>query len=155
MRLRDRLILPEGTPIGLGLSHASLPKAPAFGGERLRNTRSTYPGEGDNLWKPRLIPHRDEVLRCLRPESRRRGYGSAKAPGWDRGPSGSRWGNGPPSRRRVRAVRAGARRWPLRQGARPYGAQQTRKLRNAGNRDGASPSASLIGRLSPSLNSSG
>ena len=63
------------------------------------------------------------------------------ARGWGCGRSGSWWGNGPPSLRPVRAVRAGARRWALRQGPRPYGAQQARNLRNAGNRDGATPSA--------------
>ncbi len=34
-----------------------------------------------------------------------------------------------------------ARRWILRHESRPYGAQQARKLRNAGNRDEGTPSA--------------
>jgi len=135
------LILPEGTPIGLGLSHASrLGAHPAPGGARLSNTRSTYPGDRDILGKLRVIPGRGGVLECPRPESRR-GGGPAEAPGWDRGLSGSRWGNGPPSLRRVRAVGAGARRWALRQGPRPYGAQQARNFRNGRKPDGVSPSA--------------
>jgi len=138
--MRDRLILPEGTPIGLGLSHASRLGALAPGGARLSNTRSTYPGDRDNLGKLRLIPDRSRVLECPCSESRR-GGSPAEAPGWDRGLSGSRWGNGPPSLRRVRAVGAGARRWALRQGPRPYGAKQARKLHNVRKHDGATPSA--------------
>src|SRR5207245_6008779 len=34
-----------------------------------------------------------------------------------------------------------ARRWILRHESRPYGAQQSRKLRNVGNHDGGTPSA--------------
>src|SRR3989442_14067002 len=34
-----------------------------------------------------------------------------------------------------------ARRWILRHESRPYGAQQSRKLRNEGNHDGGTPSA--------------
>ncbi len=139
-RMRDRLILPEGTPIGLGLSHASRLGALAPGGARLSNTRSTCPGDRNNLGKLRLIPDRGGFLEWVHPQSRR-GNGPAEAPGWDRGPSGSRWGNGPPSLRRVRAVGAGARRWALRQGPRPYGAQQARNFPNARKREGVSPSA--------------
>ena len=149
------MILPEGTPIGFGLSHASLLGVPTPSSERLRNTWSTYPRGQDNPWKLGLILDRGEVQECLRPQSRREGYGLVEALGWDHVPSGCRWGNGPPSRRRVRAVRAGARRWALRQGPRSYGAQQIRKFRNARKRDGASPSAILNGWLSRSLNSSG
>ena len=50
------------------------------------------------------------------------------------------WCQGPPRLRSVRAVRAGARRWPLRQRARPYGVQQARKLANARKREPANPS---------------
>ena len=77
------------------------------------------------------------------------------ARGWAGGRLGSWWGNGPPSRRSVRAVRAGARRWTLRHGSRPYGAQQARNLRNAGNRDGGTPSAVATPRLFRSVKSSG
>ena len=77
------------------------------------------------------------------------------ARGWVCGGLGSWRGNGPPSRRSVRAVGAGARRWTLRHGSRPYGAQQARNLRNAGNRDGGTPSAYALRRLFPSLKSSG
>lgn len=77
------------------------------------------------------------------------------ARGWGCGLSGSWRGNGPPSRRRVGAVRAGAPRWALRQGPRPYGAHQGRNFRNAGNRDGVTPSAARRGRLFPGLKSRG
>ena len=50
-------------------------------------------------------------------------------------------GNDLTSQRRVRGVKALARRWFLRHETRPYGAQQARKLRNAGNRDEGTPSA--------------
>ena len=84
-----------------------------------------------------------------------RHHAAATARGWVRGRSGCWWGNGPPSRRPVRAVRAGARRWALRQGPRPYGAQQARNLRNPRKRDGVTPSATPKGWLFPSLNSWG
>jgi hypothetical protein len=47
-------------------------------------------------------------------------------------------------------VRAGAPSWALRQGPRPYGAHQARNVPNAGNREGATPSASER-RLFPAL----
>ena len=56
---QHRLILPDPTAIGVGLSHASrAPRATAGRGGRLSNTWLTYPREGDNLGKLRLIPHR-------------------------------------------------------------------------------------------------
>ncbi len=77
------------------------------------------------------------------------------ARGWGRGGLGSWWGNGPPSLRSVRALRGGARRWTLRHGSRPYGAQQARNLRNARKRDGGTPSAHALRGLFRSVNSSG
>ena len=142
------LILPEAAAIWLRLSHAS-PGACSFAastGERLSNTWTTCPRVGDNPGKLGLIPHRSWVLECPMTES-----GSAR--GWVCGGLGSWRGNGPPSRRSVRAVRAGARRWTLRQGSRPYGAQQARKLRNAGNRDEVSQSVRALRGLSGCLNS--
>ena len=41
-------------------------------------------------------------------------------------------------------MKAGARRWVLRYGPRPHGAQQARNLRNARKRDGASQSAIVM-----------
>ena len=61
-------------------------------------------------------------------------------------------GNDLTSQRRVRGVRALARRWFLRHETRPYGAQQARKLRNAGNRDEGTPSVYAMHRLFFSLN---
>src|SRR2546428_13659023 len=40
-----------------------------------------------------------------------------------------------------------ARRWILRHESRPYGAQQSRKLRNGGNHDGGTPRACTLGTL--------
>src|SRR3989442_12697701 len=37
-----------------------------------------------------------------------------------------------------------ARRWILRHESRPFGAQQSRKLRNVGNHDGGTPSACTL-----------
>ncbi len=67
--------------------------------------------------------------------------------GWACGVSGCRGCNGPPSHRRVRVLGDIARRWILRHESRPYGAQQLRKLGNAGNRDQGTPSESLLGAL--------
>ena len=55
-----RLILPDPTAIGVGLSHASrTPPSHRRGrGARLSNTWLTYPWDGDNLGKLRLIPDR-------------------------------------------------------------------------------------------------
>ena len=134
------MILPEGTPIGLRLNHASLPGEGSPGGGRLSNTPSTYPRDPDNLGKLRLIRDRRTKLEGWCAESSR-GHPLGHARGWDGGRSGSWWGNGPPSLRPVRAVGAGARSRPLRQGAGPYGAQQAGTFRNARKRDGGSPSA--------------
>ena len=51
-------------------------------------------------------------------------------------------------------MRVGARRWTLRQGSRPYGAQQARNFRNARKRDGANQSALSLRGLLRSVNSS-
>ena len=103
-------------------------------GGRLSNTWATYPRVGDNPGKLGLIPDRPGNLEWSLVES-------SGARGWACGRLGSWWGNGPPSRRSVRAMRVGARRWTLRQGSRPYGAQQARNLRNARKRDGGTRSA--------------
>ena len=66
---------------------------------------------------------------------------TARVRGRDGGLSGCWWCSGPPSLRRVRAMGVGAWRWGLRQGPRPYGAQQARKLHNARKRDEGTPSA--------------
>ena len=114
-------------------------------GGRLSNTWLTYPRDGDNRGKLRLIPDRRGGLEGFPAERDHGGYRLWSARGWGCGPSGSWRGNGPPSLRRVGAVRAGAPRWALRQGPRSYGAHQARKLRNVGNRDGATPSAPFTG----------
>ena len=145
------LILPEAAAIRLGLSHASQGACTLRGastGGRLSNTWTTCPREGDNPGKLGLNPHRSWVLECPMTESPLCG-----ARGWVCGGLGSWRGNGPPSRRSVRAMRVGARRWTLRQGSRPYGAQQARNLRNAGNRDGASRSVRATRGLSGCLKS--
>jgi len=60
---QNRLILPDLTAIGLRLSHASrTPQATVGRGERLSNTLSIYPQDGDNLGKLRLIPDRGHRL---------------------------------------------------------------------------------------------
>ena len=133
-----RLILPEATAIGFRLSHASFGALRSTGG-RLSNTWTTYPRVGDNLGKLRLIPHRPWILEGSEAES-------SGARGWVCDLSGSWWCKGPPSLRRVRALRGGARRWTLRHESRPYGAQQARNLRNARKRDEGSPSALPSGR---------
>ncbi len=128
----------------MGCSH---PSGCGHTGGRLSNTWTTYPREGDNPGKLGLIPHRRWVLECLisqRPSGAR---------GWVCGRLGCCWGNGPTSLRSVRAVGAGARRWTLRHGSRPYGAQQARNLYNAGNRDKGTPSARATHGLSRCLKS--
>ncbi len=151
------LILPEAAAIRLGLSHASHGARALRGsrtGGRLSNTWPTCPREGDNPGKLGLNPHRGWVVEFPHPRKCTVAVRRRAARGWGCGGLGSWRGNGPPSRRSVRAMRVGARRWPLRQGARPYGAQQARNLRNAGNRDGVSRSARASRGLSGSLNSS-
>lgn len=129
------MILPAVTAIGVRLRHASR-EGSALGG-RLSNTWITCPQVGDNLGKLRLIPHRPRILEGSEAES-------SGARGWVCGLSGSWWCKGPPSLRRVRALRGGARRWTLRHESRPYGAQQSRKLHTAGNRDEGTPSAQAL-----------
>ncbi len=123
-------------------------------GGRLSNTWPTYPREGDNPGKLGLNPHRGWVVEFPHPRKCTVPVRDGAARGWGCGGLGSWRGNGPPSRRSVRAMGVGARRWPLRHGARPYGAQQARNLRNAGNRDGVSRSAPALQGLSGSLKSS-
>ena len=65
----------------------------------------------------------------------------SSAQGWVCGLSGSSGCNVPTSLRRVRVVRARARRWILRHESRPYGAQQARKLYTARKRDKGTSSA--------------
>ena len=88
----------------------------------------------DNPGKLGIILHRLRRLECPVTES-------SGALGWVCGRLGCCWGNGPTSRSSVRVVGARARRWILRHESRPYGAQQARKLYNAGNRDKGTPSA--------------
>src|SRR3989337_1400746 len=80
------------------------------------------------------------MLECFRAQS-------SGARGWVCGLSARRGFNRPPSLRRVRAMGVVARRWILRHESRPYGAQQSRKLRNVGNHDGGTPSASALRSL--------
>ena len=61
--------------------------------------------------------------------------------GWGRVPSGSRRGNGPPSRRRVAGLRDRPATLGLRYGPDSYGRQQWGILRNGGNPDAATPRA--------------
>ena len=135
------LILPEVTAIGVRLSHAS--REGSALGVLLSNTWITCPKEGDTPGKLGIIPYRLQMLECSVTQS-------SGALGWICGRLGSWWGKGPPSRLSVRVVRARARRWNLRQGSRPYGAQQARKLYNAGNRDKGTSSACIC-RLSRCL----
>ena len=124
-------------------------------GGRLSSTSVTYPREGDNPGKLGLNPHRGWVVEFPHPRKCAVPVRGGTARGWGCGGLGSWRGNGPPSRRSVRAMRVGARRWTLRQGSRPYGAHQARNLRNAGNRDGGTPSAVASPRLFRSVKSSG
>ena len=68
----------------------------------------------------------------------REGSGGA---GWGRGPSGSRSGDGRPSRRRVAGLRDRPATLGLRYGPDSYGRQQWGILRNGGNPDAATPRA--------------
>ena len=104
-------------------------------GGRLSNTWLTYPRVRDNPGKLGIIPDRPLIP----------GMGGGRKPrgarGWGCGRLGSCRFNGPASLRSVRAVRAGARRWALRQEPRPYGAQQARNLHNARKGDEGTLSA--------------
>jgi hypothetical protein len=138
-----RLILPAVTALGIRLSHAS--REGSALGVLLSNTWITYPGMGDNLGKLRIIPHRSGRLECVQAEN-------SGVPGWVCGLSGCSECKGLTSRRRVRAMGVVARRWILRHESRPYGAQQARKLYNAGNRDKGTLSASTMCWLSACIN---
>ncbi len=138
------MILPEVTAIGVRLSHAS--REGSALGRLLSNTWKNCPALGDNLGKLRIIPHRSPMLECLVTES-------SGGTGCFCGLSGSSQGNDLTSLRRVRALRDVARRWTLRHESRPYGAQQARKLRNVGNHDEGTPSASTQCWLFSSLKS--
>ncbi len=103
-------------------------------GELLSNTWITCPKVWHNTGKLVIIPNKPDMLECFLVQS----FGAL---GWICGLSGSSGCNVPTSRRRVRVVRARARRWILRHESRPYGAQQARNLYTAGNRDKGIPSA--------------
>lgn len=139
------MILPAATAMGVRLRHAS--REGSALGARLSNTRTTCPWVGDTLGKLRTIPHRLGALEGPRTES-------SGAQGWVCGLSGSSGCNGPTSLRRVRAMGVVARRWTLRHESRPYGAQQSRKLRNGLTPDGGTPSACALRRLFCCLKSS-
>ncbi len=81
------------------------------------------------------------MLECVAIESSAPKDGSAAY-------QGSSGCNVPTSLRRVRVVRARARRWILRHESRPYGVQQARKLYNAGNSDKGTSSARIQSWLS-------
>jgi hypothetical protein len=104
----------------------------------LSNTRITCPMVEHNPGKLGIILHRIPRLECTV-------FQSSGAIGWICGRLGCCWGNGPTSRSSVRVVGARARRWTLRHESRPYGAQQARKLYNAGNCDKGTPSARTRG----------
>jgi len=92
--------------------------------------------DGDKPGKLGIIPDSPRMLECPEDES-------SGAEGWVCGLSGSSGCSVPTSLRRVRVVRARARRWILRHESRPYGVQQARKLYNAGNGDKGTSSARL------------
>ncbi|MBZ4661190.1 MAG: hypothetical protein JG779_344 [Thermotoga sp.] len=104
-------------------------------GGRVSNTWVTCPPEGDNQGKPWLIPHTLHQRKLV--EER----GVCPAGGGARGPSGSWWGNGPPSRRRVAGLRGWSATGALRHGPHSYGRQQWGILDNGGNPDPATPRA--------------
>jgi len=104
-------------------------------GELLSNTRIIYPQVWDNPGKLGIIPNVSRLLECSLIES----FG---AWGWVCALSGCSGCNVPTSQRRVRVVRARARRWILRHESRPYGVQQARNLYNARKRDKETLSAS-------------
>ena len=105
-------------------------------GELLSNTWTTYPWDVDKPGKLGIIRDSCGDLEWLYDES-------SGARGWVCGLSGSSGCSVPTSLRRVRVVRARARRWILRHESRPYGVQQARKLYNAGNSDKGTSSARL------------
>ncbi len=115
-------------------------------GELLSNTWTTYPWDVDKPGKLGIIRDSCGDLEWLYDES-------SGARRWVCGLSGSSGCNVPTSLRRVRVVRAGARRWILRHESRPYGVQQARKLYNAGNSDKGTSSARLQIWLSRCLKS--
>ena len=108
----------------------------AIHGVLLSNTWTTYPPDGYKPGKLGIIPDRSRSLESPEIES-------SGARGWVCGLSGSSGCSVPTSLRRVRVVRARARRWILRHESRPYGVQQARKLYNAGNGDKGTSSARL------------
>ena len=114
----------------------------AIHGVLLSNTWITCPWVRHNPGKLGIIPDNAHMLECFLRKM------DSSAQGWVCGLSGSSGCNVPTSLRRVRVVRARARRWILRHESRPYGAQQARKLYNAGNRDKGTPSASILCWLS-------
>ena len=126
----------SGLTLAACLSHASRAGRgkPLFSGGRRSNTPLTCPGEGDNLPKGGLIPR---TLLWGHPWRRKGPRGSALGGGG--GPSGSWWGKGPPSLRRVAGVRARPARGALRHGPHSYGRQQSGILGNGRKPDPATP----------------
>ena len=86
-------------------------------GVLLSNTWITCPWVRHNPGKLGIIPDNAYMLEFFMRET------DSSAQGWVCGLSGSSGCNVPTSRRRVRVVRARARRWILRHESRPYGAQ--------------------------------
>ena len=105
-------------------------------GGLLSNTWITYPWDWHNPGKLGIIPDRSGMLECTLIQS-------SGAQGWICDLSGCSGCNVPTSRRRVRVVRARARRWILRHESRPYGVQQARNLYNVRKHDKGTPSASI------------
>jgi hypothetical protein len=105
-------------------------------GGLLSNTWITYPWVGHKPGKLGIMPDRSGRLECVQIQS-------SDAQGWVCGLSGCSGCNVPTSLKRVRVVRARARRWILRHESRPYGVQQARNLYNAGNRDKGTSSADI------------
>lgn len=130
--------------MGVRLRHASR-EVQDLGG-RLSNTRIICPRVENNLGKLRIMLHRPGMLERFQVES-------SGARGWVCGLSACRGFSRPPRLRRVRAMGVVARRWILRHESRPYGAQQSRKLRNVGNHDGGTPSANTLCSLFSRLKS--
>ena len=114
-------------------------------GEMLSNTLLTCLLVWDSLGKLRVIPDRGIILECFFLQS----IGARR---WGSGGLGCWRGNGPPSRRSVRAVRAGARRGTLRYWSQPYGVQQARNLYNARKCDKGILSAHAQHGLLPRVN---
>ncbi len=99
----------------------------------------TCPRDGDNPWKRGLIPDALAGVRGLA----RKGFWVPKGPsaalGGARVLSGSWWGNGLPSLRRVGGLRGWPPAWGLRHGPDTYGWQQWGIVGNGRKPDPATP----------------